>query len=133
MKAVLDTNVLVSAVLGGTSARVLDLWRAGAFDVVVTAEILREYLIVLRRPRFKLPAQAMDDIIAYFYRRAILVTPQERIVAVSADPKDDRFLEAAIAGEADFIVSGDHHLLDLGAFRGIPLIRLDAFLQRLNG
>ena len=132
MKIVLDTNVLISAILGGVTARILDLWRAGIFDMVVTTDIMHEYLTVLRRPKFKLPSQVVDDISIYLYRHAIFVTPQESISAIPDDPKDNRFLEAAIAGEADFIVSGDHHLLDLKAFRGVPVIRVREFLEMLN-
>jgi putative PIN family toxin of toxin-antitoxin system len=118
--------------LGGGSARVLDLWRADAFDLVVTSDILHEYLTVLRRPKFKLPTQVVDDIGAYLYRRAIFVTPQESIKAILDDPEDDRFLEAAVAGEAEAIVSGDHHLLDVGTFRGIRIIRIREFLDMVG-
>jgi putative PIN family toxin of toxin-antitoxin system len=123
---------MVSAILGGGSARVLDLWRADAFDLVVTSDILHEYLTVLRRPKFKLPTQVVDDIGAYLYRRAIFVTPQESIKAILDDPEDDRFLEAAVAGEAEAIVSGDHHLLDVGTFRGIRIIRIREFLDMVG-
>ena len=56
----------------------------------------------------------------------------EDIFAVTADPTDNKILEAAIAGQVDFIVSGDNHLLDLGTFREIPIIKPRKFLDQLE-
>ena len=56
----------------------------------------------------------------------------EDIFAVTADPTDNKILEAAIAGQVDFIVSGDNHLLDLGTFREIPIIKPRQFLDHLD-
>lgn len=130
MKIVLDTNVLISAFLGGRSQRVLDLWRAGEFVVIVSTEILNEYLAIIRRPKFKLTPAQVDDISRFLSRQAISVTPIHPKVQIAADPKDDRFLDAALAGKVDMIISGDHHLLDLNPFRGIPIITVRDFLAR---
>jgi putative PIN family toxin of toxin-antitoxin system len=132
VKVVLDTNVVLSAVLGGRTAQVLDLWRARAFDVIVTTDIFHEYLSVLRRPKFKLSADIVDDIAAYFWRNAVLVTPADRIAVVLNDPRDDMFLEAAVTGEVGYIVSGDEHLLNLGVFRGVPIVTVHDFLDALK-
>ena len=131
-RVVLDTNVLVSAVLGGRTAPVLDRWRAGRFTLVVTDDIVREYLIVLRRPKFGLPAEVVDAITAYVFRKAEFVTPVERLTVIAADPADDRFLEAAVAGEAEIIVSGNKHLLDLKTFRQISILTAHEFLSELG-
>jgi putative PIN family toxin of toxin-antitoxin system len=130
MKVVLDTNVLISALLGGRSQRVLDLWRAAAFEVIVSTEILSEYLAVIRRPKFKLPPSSIDDISRFLLRYSTSVTPTEPSVKAAADPKDDRFLDAALAGQADLIVSGDHHLLDLNPFHGISILTVREFLAQ---
>ena len=66
------------------------------------------------------------------YRKAEFVSPQERISNIQPDPKDDKFLEAALAGKADFIVSGDKHMLDLKEFRSIPIITGREFLDWLK-
>ena len=131
MRVVLDTNVFVSAVLGGTLEAVIGHWRAGRFTLVVTDEVAGEYLAVLRRPKFGLPTDVIDDIIGYVFRKAEFVTPVERLRVVESDPKDDKFLEAAVAGEAALIVSGDRHLSSLGAYRGIPIVSPREFLDRL--
>ena len=131
MRVVLDTNVLISAILGGASGRILDLWRAGKFDLVLTVEVVQEYYDVLKRPKFKLPPEVIASIGAFLYRKGIFVTPEEKILAITDDPKDNKFLEAAIAGEADVLVSGDHHLLSLKAFRGIRILSINQFLEGL--
>lgn len=130
MKIVLDTNVLISALLGGRSQRVLALWRAEEFEVIVNTEILAEYLAIVRRPKFKLSSARIDDISRFLLRQSTSVTPNHPKVQIAADPKDDRFLDAALAGRADLIVSGDHHLLDLHPFCGIPIITVRDFLAR---
>jgi putative PIN family toxin of toxin-antitoxin system len=131
MRVVLDTNVLVSAILGGTSYHILDLWRDGKFDLLVTVDVLQEYLGVLKRPKFKLPPEVIASIGAFLYRKGIFVTPEEKILAVTDDPKDNKFLEAAIAGDADVLVSGDHHLLTLNAFRRVQILSVNQFLEGL--
>src|SRR5258706_16331966 len=121
-RAVLDTNIIVSSALGGALVLVLEKWDQGKFTVIVTTDILDEYFQVLNRPKFKLKQETIDKITRYIYQFSEFVVPEEQIHFVEADPKDDKFLEAAIAGKADFIVSGDKHLLDLKEFRSIPII-----------
>ena len=130
-RVVLDTNVFVSAALGGTLKILISHWRAGRFTLVVTDEVAGEYLAVLRRPKFGLPTDLIDDLVGYVFRKAEFVTPVERLRVVEADPQDDKFLEAAVAGEAALVVSGDRHLLSLGAYRGIPIVSPREFLDRL--
>ena len=131
-RVVLDTNVLVSAVLGGRTTPVLAHWRAGHFTLVVTEAIVREYLTVLRRPKFGLPAEVVDDIAGYVFRKAEFVTPIEHLTVIVADPTDDKFLEAAVAGEAEVIVSGNKHLLDLKTFRQVAVLTVHEFLGELG-
>jgi hypothetical protein len=131
MRVVLDTNVLVSAILGGTVGRILDLWRAGKFELFFTVEVVQEYLDVLKRPKFKLPPEVIASIGAFLYRKGIFVTPEEKITAITDDPKANKFLEAAVAGKADVLASGDHHLLNLKTFRGIQILSIHQFLKGL--
>jgi len=132
MRVVLDTNVFLSAVLGGTLKAVIEHWRAGHFTLVVTDEIAGEYLAVLRRRKFGLPNDVVDDIIGYVFHKAEFVTPMERLRVIQADPADDKFLEAAVAGEAAFIVSGDQHVLSLQTYRGISIITPRELLDQLS-
>ncbi len=131
MRIVLDTNVFLSAALGGALRAVIDHWRAGHFTLVVTDQIVGEYLSVLRRPKFGLPNEVVDDLIGYVFRKAEFVVSVERLRVIQADPADDKFLEAAVAGQAAFIVSGDQHLLNLQTYRGISIITPRELLDRL--
>ncbi len=132
MRVVIDTNVMVSAVLGGSVGAVLDHWRSDRSTLVVTDAIVREYVEVLRRPKFALPPDVIDTVIAYVFHKAEFVYAAEEVALITADPKDNRFLEAAVASDADSIVSGDQHLLSLASFRGKPIITARSFLERLG-
>jgi len=132
MRVVLDTNILVSAVLGGRLAAILDAWEAGQFTLLVNTEILREYRSVLARPKFGLNIEDVDNIIGYIFQQAEFVTTTLLSTVSSEDPADDKFLKVALTGQADCIVSGDNHLLRLKACEGIPIYTAREFLARLG-
>jgi len=131
-RTVLDTNIIISSALGGALVLILERWDQGKFTVIVTSDILREYFEVLNRPKFKLKQETIDKITRYIYQFSEFVIPEERIQFIEADPADDKFLEAAIAGRADFIVSGDSHLLELKEFRSIPILSGREFIDWLQ-
>jgi len=131
-RVVLDTNIIVSSALGGALVLVLEKWDEEKFTVIVTTDILDEYFQVLNRPKFKLKQETIDKVSTFIYQFSEFVVPEERIHVIKADSKDDMFLEAAIAGKVDFIVSGDNHLLELKEFRSIPIISGREFLDWLE-
>lgn len=131
-RVVLDTNIIISSALGGALVFVLEKWDEGKFTVVVTTDLVSEYFAVLNRPKFGLKQETIDRIIHYIYQFSEFVVPEEQIRFIEDDPKDDKFLEAAIAGKVDFIVSGDNHLLALKEFRSIPILSGREFLERLE-
>ena len=130
-RVVLDTNILVSGLLGGTATEVIKQWRAGAFTLIVSAEIMVEYEAVLRRPKFKLPGWVIQELLGYIHEHAEWVTPDREIHKIARDPSDNKFLEAAVSGQANWLVSGDNDLLDLSEFEGIPVIPSWEFLRLL--
>jgi putative PIN family toxin of toxin-antitoxin system len=132
MRVVLDTNIFISAVLGGRLAIIVDEWREGKFKLIITDSIAREYLEVINRPKFKIPQAEIVAASDYLLQLAEFVTTEEEIHVVAADPTDDKFLEAAVAGKVDFIISGDGHLLDLKSFRNIPIITARDFINWLE-
>lgn len=132
-RTVLDTNIIVSSALGGALVLILEKWDEGKFTVIVTSDILREYFEVFNRSKFKLKQETIDRITRYLYQFSEFVVPEERIEFVKSDRADDKFLEAAVAGQVDFIVSGDKHLLDLKEFRSIPIISGREFIVLLEG
>lgn len=96
----------------------------GEYQLIVSVETLTEFReTLLKYPdRFHMDeAEVQQEVetIRYF---AEFVTPEEDITAVENDPDDDKFLEAAVAGDVDYVVSGDQHLLDLDSFRGIDIV-----------
>jgi uncharacterized protein len=131
-RVILDTNIVISSALGGALVLILEKWDAGKFTVIVTTDVVSEYFEVLNRPKFGLKQETIDRIVQYIYQFSEFVVPEEQIRFIEDDPKDDKFLEAAIAGNVDFIVSGDSHLLGLGKFRSIPIISGREFLNWLQ-
>lgn len=125
MRAVLDTNVLISGVIStGVPHDVLVRGFEGRYQIVVSVETLTEFRETLCKypEKFHMTEEEIQrevETIRYF---AEFVDPGESISAVDLDPDDDKFLEAAVAGNVDYVVSGDRHLLDLESFRGIDIV-----------
>jgi putative PIN family toxin of toxin-antitoxin system len=132
MRVVVDTNIIVSGYLGGALEGIIVAWKAGKFALVVSKAIADEYLKVLRRPKFKIERAEVDDFAALLLTIADFVIPLESINAIPADTTDNKFLEAAVEGKANLIVSGDGHLLELETFRNIPIITAREFITRLE-
>lgn len=130
-RVVIDTNVLVSALLfGGTPGRVVQLWKEERIKPLCSRDIIEEYLRVLTYPKFALAESEIDtlltlEILPWF--EVVEVEPGEPFV--KADPFDDRFIWCAVQGEADAIVSGDEHLLKLRS-RPLPILTVSEFLRQ---
>lgn len=137
MRAVVDVNVLVRALIkpAGTVGPILHRLRDGAFTLLYSEAILDELLDVLSRPRIRskygLEDEDVETVLLLVLLRAEPVVPSRRI-ASCRDPLDDKFLEVAVAGKADVIVSGDQDLLILSPFEGIAIVGPAAFLAMLD-
>lgn len=131
-RVVLDTNIFVSMALGELVGKINDEWRAGKFILVVSEDIVSEYLDVLQRPKLHLKSRTIAAIVIRVYRKAEFVTPAEKIFVVLADTTDNKFVEAAVTGKTDYIVSGDKHLLDLKEYKSIPIITAHEFIDILQ-
>ena len=132
MRVVLDTNVFVSMVLGGQVGKINEHWRADKFKLVVSDDIVSEYLDVLSRPKLHLTADVVSTVLGRVQRKAEFVTPTKKFLAVKADPADNKFVDAAVAAKADYVISGDAHLLDLKSFRAIPILTARTFIDLLS-
>jgi len=136
MRAVVDTSVLVSGLIRrqGTTGEVLRAFRDGHFTLVYSTPILVEIIDVLGRDAFqkKYHIQPADitALVNLIRLRGELAIPRQP-VTTCRDPKDNKFLEAAVAGKADVIVSGNNDLLVLDAFENIPILRSAEFLARV--
>lgn len=138
MRVVIDTNVIISRYFSphGSPAQVVSSWEKGKFDVVVSPAILDEYNRVFRYPHIKkhlaLDENDIDTILENISELAEKVIPTASLSVVTTDSDDDKFIECAVAGDADYIVSGDPHLLDLAEYRGILIVSPAAFAAFLT-
>jgi uncharacterized protein len=134
MKVVLDANLFVSAAIEprGQPAQVLNAWRGGRFDVLTNEDMVTEIAEVLRRPRIRRRHGWTDEQIADFLNMlrevAVVMAGELALTIIAEDPDDDAYLACAVEGEADYIVSGDDHLRQLGSYRGIPILSARQFL-----
>lgn len=132
-RLVLDTNMLVSAALtDGPPRRLLRACIGGVHTLLASTATIGEFAEVLARPKFRLTAPEVRRAVTVLAQTAELVETTSRFAVIAADPDDDRFLEVAVDGEADLLVSGDRHLLGLGAFSGISIVTPAQALQRLK-
>jgi putative PIN family toxin of toxin-antitoxin system len=135
--AVLDTNVIVSAVLirGGVEDRVLRAWFADQYRLVLSAPILEEVQRVLQYPRIRAHRWMSDEetghLLEQLAESSLLVEGKQRL-RVCRDPADDKFVVAAMEGQANYIVTGDADLLDLGKYRDSEIVTPRQFLQVLH-
>ncbi|MBW3000564.1 putative toxin-antitoxin system toxin component, PIN family [Candidatus Woesearchaeota archaeon] len=124
----IDTNVFISGIFWkGESNRVLVSWKKGEFVLISSLSMISEIARVLRDFKIKLPEKLINEWTSLIIRNSLMVEPAEKVCLVKDDPKDNMFLEAAIAGKADYIVSQDKHLLKLKKIRGIKIIKPNEF------
>ena len=136
IRIVLDANVFVSAYLSSNSkpARILRLAaEEGKFQLCASQEVLDEVKDVLRRPRlrksYQTSAKEINEYIKALAAAAIMTPGLVQINVVKADPADNKYLSCALESQADYIITGDHHLLDLKAFQGITIVTPADFLE----
>lgn len=135
MRAVIDTNVLLSALLWrGTPRALLEHVRDGNLTVVSSPMLLAELEYVLARPKFDAVLQQSKterfQILAGVRLLADVIDPPPLISPVCRDPDDDAVLALAVCAQVDVVISGDNDLLSLGVFAGIPILTPAQTLKR---
>lgn len=132
MRAVIDTNVFVSGIFwSGPPKHILQHWKDRKFELILTEEVIEEYQEVLHRLSKKVKQIDVDKIIQLVTFYGHLCEPVKLPSAISRDPDDDKFIAAAISGNAKVIVSGDQDLLVLKKYESIDIIAAKAFLQSI--
>jgi len=126
VRAIVDTNLLIAAVLWrGPPHRLLEHARGGALTLVSSPTLIAELEEVLARKKFSTilarASLSREHAFAQLRQLIVIVDAPPLSVPVCRDPDDDHILAAAQAAEADSIITGDHDLLALGAFQGIPI------------
>ena len=134
MRLVIDTNILVSALLAATSlpAQLVVLWRAGRFDLLTAAEQLDEFMRVTRYPKIRERlAPAIAGRLVNDLRALAFMVDKLRVIDASPDPDDNYLLALATAGGADFLVTGDKRdLLGIAAYEGTKIITVRDYLTQ---
>jgi putative PIN family toxin of toxin-antitoxin system len=136
VKVVLDTNVIVSALIVSDSLpnKALSLAQAGTIELIVSTPLLSELQGVLTRRHIKGRLGWSDDEVRRFVewlrRAGSFVEPESRLYILT-DDADNRFLEAATAGEADYIVTGDTQMLALAKYEGVQIVTPAQFVAIL--
>ena len=136
IRVVLDTNVLVSGTFwSGQSYQIINLIEKEKLIFVTSPAILEEYNAVMNYKEIK-------DKVDHHHERSqaslklaqlgVLVYPTTNVKVVKEDPSDDKFIDAALAGKADYIVSQDKHLLKIKEHNGIKIITPEEFLETIN-
>lgn len=132
LRVVLDTNVLISAILfGGKPRQILEKAIRGEIRLCLSEPILEELKGVLQRSKFNYSAEMIQFILTELTGIADFVNPSETINVVLEDPEDNRILECAVEAKANYVISGDFHLLKLSRYLNIEVLNVAAFLERL--
>jgi len=137
LKLVLDTNVVVSALLwGGQPYQFIRIATEGNIELFTSEPLLIELRDVLARPhlaqRLTRYRATVEQAIAQYGELTQCVRPLATPRVVSRDADDDHVIAAAVAAQADLIVSGDSHLLSLGSHQGIAIVTVNQALERIS-
>jgi len=117
-RAVFDTNVLVSGMVHAAKSRLLiDAVLEGKITLISSMQIIQEFKGVIARDKFKLSKDQQNTLTSFILRASNIVRVKSRFRVVREDPSDNVILRTAYDGKADYIVSGDEHLLSLKEFR----------------
>lgn len=137
IRVVLDTNVVVSAVIStdGNPALIFEMLILEDLKNYTTQEIIEEIKEVLQRPRIikRISLVEQDFIVSTFEKISEKIVSGVKIEEIKDDPDDNKFLECAVSASADYIISGDKHLLKLHEFRGIKIVSPAEFVKLVTG
>lgn len=135
MKILVDANLFASGLIKPNSnpGKILDLVKQNQVELILSPSIIKEIKRILLYPKIqKYHRKTAQEIDAYFediLMFAWIVEGKEVVDIIKDDPADNKYLACAYEGEADHIVSGDHHLLELETYQGIETISTKAFLN----
>ena len=133
MRAILDTNIFLSGIhWSGASNKVLREWFIGSFVSVSSPQINQELFIQLRDFKIQMEIEEIEWWEDIVLEKSILVIPKRKVNVVKDDPDDNKFIEAALEGKANYIITQDRHLLNIKGFEGIKMVTPKEFLRILK-
>ena len=129
-KVVLDTNAFIAAYYNpnSASAQIIDLCRRGKCQVVFSPSLRKEVELILKQVKARKEFQA---VVREFFRDAHMVRITREIPLIMEDPDDNKFLNCALRGKADYLVTSDRHLLKLGEYLGTKICKPSQFLSHV--
>ena len=131
-RVVIDTNVLVSALICDGKPRRLVLKLLHEHTVILSRPMLTELADVISRDKFTISSSQVDRFLSSLIRMSKIVSDHNRFKVILQDPADDVVLNAAYTGRADFIVTGDRHLLTLEQFKKTKILNVNEMLETLR-
>lgn len=138
-RAVIDTNLFVSGLFAdqGTAFQLQELWVKGVFELAVSEDILKEVRSTLLKPavdkKLHLDKAGVNEVIDLIREKAVIVTKDRyETDVITADCSDNKFLACALEADADYIVSGDNHLLEIKHFHKIQIVDANAFVKKFK-
>nr|MBA4405238.1 putative toxin-antitoxin system toxin component, PIN family [Nanoarchaeum sp.] len=130
LRVTADTNILVSATIcAGNEYELLKLAKLGKIKLMLSPHILAEFKGVISRPKFGFNDKQISEVSKQLLMVSEVVMPNIKVNVIKEDPADNHVLECALSGKADYIVSGDKHLLDLKKYEKVKIFRTWAMLK----
>jgi len=133
MKVVIDTNIFVSSFFGGKPRKIINLWKNRNIILCISREIIDEYFEVLRRIGLQ-NERELEELLALLARgyNCIFTTKTPTLKIVENDPDDDKFIECAVALNAQYLITGDKEVLEIKNYMGIKIITPNHFLEEFD-
>ena len=135
LRVVLDTNQFVSSVIikKGPPAQLLQAWKNHTYILITSRQIIEEIKKALHYPRivkkYHLHEREIEALINLIEHEAIILPAPSKIHVIKEDPDDNKILACALEAKAQYIVSGDKHLLKLGRYKNISIVTAREFLK----
>ncbi|MBU0614684.1 MAG: putative toxin-antitoxin system toxin component, PIN family [Nanoarchaeota archaeon] len=134
IKVTLDTNILISGTFwNGDSFKIMNLIDNKKIESILSKEIIKEYIMVMDSDEIAEKVEHKDLVVSKVIQKVMtnskIVDPKRKIHLVIDDPDDDKFIETAVEGRVDYIISNDKHLLKIKEFEGIKIVKADEFLN----
>ena len=125
MRGVIDTNVFVSGIFweGNFCSQLIEKWKSKKFELISSMEIIDELVKTLKDFKIQMSDSMIEDWRNLIIENSIIVESTSKIEVIKDDPDDNKFLEVAVDGKAELIVSQDRHLLNLKEYNGIKIVK----------
>jgi len=115
--------------LDWNEAKVIENCKKGKYTNIASPYTLGEFEKVISKERFALTREEIEDLIELVLSFSVILIPSQKVSVIKKDPNDNMFIDCALAGNAEYIISGDSHLLDISKYKGIKILTAKKFLE----